>query len=132
MPTDCYSDHIESVDINSGSSSEGDGQPLANGDQGDDISNQLQVLLDIHAQLSEELDSSEGEPIITENQHLVALFRQRKSGMDNDNILQALSQVVLNSGHKGNSGDNSPQESSEEDTLDSVRTPTEENHMSLC
>ena len=129
MPTDRYSDNIESVDTNSGSSSEGDGQPLANGDWGDDISNRLQALLDIRAQLSEESDSSEGEPLITENQHLAALFRQRKSGMDNDNILRALGQVVSNSGRKGNSEDNSPQESSEEeDTSDSVHTPTEENH----
>jgi hypothetical protein len=108
-----------------GSSSDGDGQLLANEDQGDDISNRLQALLDIQAQLSEESDSSEGEPLITENQCLAVLFRQRKSGMDNDNILQALGQVVSNSGHKE---DDSLRSSEEEDTSDSVYTPIEENH----
>jgi hypothetical protein len=90
IPTDRFSNHIESVgtnipfELDSGSSSDGDGQPLANADN---ISNRLQVLLDIRAQLSEESDSSDGEPLFTKNQRLAALFRQRKSGMDNDNIL---------------------------------------------
>jgi hypothetical protein len=131
MPTDRFSNRIESVgtnipfELDSGSSSDGNGQPLANADNS---SNRLQALLDIQAQLSDESDSSEGEPLFTENQCLAALFKQRKSGMDNENILQALGQVVSNSGHKGNSEDDSLQSSEEEDTLDSVHTPTEENH----
>jgi hypothetical protein len=134
MSADRFSNRIKSVHTNmplgldSGSSSDGDRQPLANADQGNDISNRLQALLDIRAQLSEESDSSEGEPLFTENQHLAALFRQRKSGTDNDDILRALGQVVSNSGHKGNSEDNPLQSSEGEDTLDSVHTPTEENH----
>ena len=133
MSVDHFSKRTESVCANiplgldSGSSSDGDDRPLDNADQGDDISSRLQALLEIRAQLSEESDSSEGEPLFTENQHLAALFSQRKSGVDNDKILQALGQVVSNSGHKGNSENNSLQ-SSEEDTLDTIHTPTEENH----
>jgi hypothetical protein len=119
MPADRFSNIPFKLDSGS---SDGDGQPLANAD---DISSRLQALLDIRAQLSEESDSLEGEPLFTENQRLAALFRQRKSGMDNDNILQALGQVVSNSGHKE---DDSLWSSEEEDTLDSVHTPTEENH----
>jgi hypothetical protein len=82
---------VLSLELDSASSSDGDGQPLANADGADNISSRLQKLLDIRAQLS---DSSDG---------------------------------VLNSGGAGKKNITTRQ-SSEEVTVDSIHTPTEENH----
>lgn len=69
MSADCFSKRIERalavrtdvlLELDSASSSDGDGQPLANADGADDISNRLQKLLDIRAQLSDSSDSSDG------------------------------------------------------------------------
>jgi hypothetical protein len=108
------------------SASDDDGQQLTNTDGADDISNRLQTLLDIRAQLS---DSSNGDPLFTDNPRLVALFEKPRSGMDNDNLLQALGQVVSNSGGAGKRKKKKKtlQSSEEEVMVDSIHTPTEEN-----
>jgi hypothetical protein len=83
------------------SASDDDGQQLTNTDGADDISNRLQTLLDIRAQLSDSSDSSDGDPLFTDNPRLAALFEKPRSGVDNDNLLRALGQVVSNSGGAG-------------------------------
>jgi hypothetical protein len=60
----------------SASSPDGDGQSLADVDVADNISNRLQALLDIRAQLSDSSDSSDGTPSFLDNPHLAALFEQ--------------------------------------------------------
>ena len=69
MSADCFSQHIECalavctnvlLELDSASSSDGDGQPLANAGGADNISNRLQKLLRIRAELSDSSDSSDG------------------------------------------------------------------------
>jgi hypothetical protein len=79
---------VLSLELDSASSSDGDGQPLANADGADNISSRLQKLLDIRAQLSDSSDD------------------------------------VSNS---GGAGKKKTRQSSEEVTVDSIHTPTEEN-----
>jgi hypothetical protein len=111
------------------SASDDDGQQLTNTDGADDISNRLQTLLDIQAQLSDSSDSSDGDPLFTDNPRLAALFEKPRSGVDNDNLLRALGQVVSNSGGAGKrkKKKKTPQSSEEEVMVDSIHTPTEEN-----
>lgn len=69
MSADCFSQRIERalavrtnvlLELDSASSSDGDGQPLANACGADNISNRLQKLLRIRAELSDSSDSSDG------------------------------------------------------------------------
>jgi hypothetical protein len=138
MSADCFSKRIGRAlavrtDLLLGSdpasSSDGDGKQLASADGADDISNRLQALLEIRAQLSDSSDSSDGDPLFTDNPRLAALFSQPRSGVDNDNILRALGEVVSNSGGAGKNKKKKKKslQSSEEDTVDSIHPPTEEN-----
>jgi hypothetical protein len=138
MSADCFSKRIGRAlavrtDLLLGSdpasSSDGDGKQLASADGVVDISNRLQALLEIRAQLSDSSDSSDGDPLFTDNPRLAALFSQPRSGADNDNILRALGEVVSNSGGAGKNKNKNKKtlQSSEEDTVDSIHPPTEEN-----
>jgi hypothetical protein len=69
MSADCFSKLIKRAlavrtdvlsELDSASSSDRDGQPLADADGADNISNRLQKLLHIRAQLSDSSDSSDG------------------------------------------------------------------------
>ena len=116
------------LNSDSASSPDGDGQSLADVDGADNLSNRLQALLDIRAQLSDSSDSSDGEPLFLDNPRLAALFEQPRSGIDNDNILMALGQVVSKSSGADQQKKKKKQQSSEEDcAVDSNHTPTEEN-----
>jgi hypothetical protein len=135
MSADCFSKRIGRAlavrtDLLLGSdpasSSDGNGKQLASADGADDISNRLQALLEIRAQLSDSSDSSDGDPLFTDNPRLAALFSQPRSGVDNDNILQALGEVAGGAGKNKKKKKKSLQ-SSEEDTVDSIHPPTEEN-----
>jgi hypothetical protein len=138
MSADCFSKRIGRAlavrtDLLLGSdpasSSDGDGKQLASADGAVDISNRLQALLEIRAQLSDSSDSSDGDPLFTDNPRLAALFSQPRSGADNNNILRALGEVVSNSGGAGKNKNKNKKtlQSSEEDTVDSIHPPTEEN-----
>jgi hypothetical protein len=138
MSADCFSKRIGRAlavrtDLLLGSdpasSSDGDGKQLASTDGAVDISHRLQALLEIRAQLSDSSDSSDGDPLFTDNPRLAALFSQPRSGADNNNILRALGEVVSNSGGAGKNKKKKKKslQSSEEDTVDSIHPPTEEN-----
>lgn len=132
MPADRFSQRIKAAlavhaNIVSGSSSDSEDDLLAtnNGDKLDNMSNRLQELLDLQKHLSEESDSSDEEHLLANNPQLMTLFRQRQRSMDNNDMLRALGQIISNSDGKHIS-ENDPTQSSEEETSDSIHTPTEE------